>query len=99
MKRIIAGKKYDTETAKKLHEISGDGEFGAFVERLYIKKTGEYFLSCIGAKYQITEEYDYTDIPAIYPLSEEQAKYWGEKWMDADKYEEIFGEVEEQAIL
>jgi len=46
MKKIINGKKYDTETATKLGEdcrgYRGDIDFWS--EELYRKKTGEFFL-------------------------------------------------------
>jgi len=47
MKQIINGKKYDTDTAEHLataHCTENPNDFGYWRERLYLKKTGEYFL-------------------------------------------------------
>ena len=47
MKKIINGKLYNTETAKKLAEYSNDctwSDFRCLEEALYRKRTGEYFL-------------------------------------------------------
>ena len=46
MKKIINGRKYDTETAKHIGSRSEGqpGNFEYFTEDLYLKKTGEFFL-------------------------------------------------------
>ena len=47
MKKIINGKKYDTETAKWLGDYwngLGGNDFKKLFETLYQKKTGDYFL-------------------------------------------------------
>ena len=47
MKKIINGKKYDTETATKIGEYSNGystSDFHYIDETLYRKKTGEFFL-------------------------------------------------------
>ena len=101
MKKIINRKKYDTETAKELGGNSngmGRGDFRYIAETLYQKKNGEFFLH--GAGGAMTEYAEsYADGRGfgerIIPITEEEARDWVEKNLDAEDYEEIFGEVEE----
>lgn len=101
MKKIINGKKYDTNTAKALHtmERGTPGDFSYMSETLYIKKTGEYFLHGEGGPMttyaQSAGQNCWTGGEAITPITEAEAREWGEKHMDGDEYEAIFGEVEE----
>ena len=47
MKKIINGKKYDTETATSVGEYSSNyacSDYKYYDETLYKKKTGEFFL-------------------------------------------------------
>ena len=87
MKKIINGKKYDTETAIKLAYWTKDkpnDDFYFEQETLYIKKNGEYFLSTWQGNKQ-----------KLFLMSDEGAKEWSEFRLDADEYEKLFGEVEE----
>ena len=102
MKKIINGKKYDTETAKKVGFACnnvGRGDFSWWEEELYQKKTGEFFLYGTGgpaSKYnQSCGLNEWTGGEHIYPMTIDEAKKWAEKNLDADEYEEIFGEVKE----
>ena len=101
MKKIIKGKKYDTETAKLVGSASYSypGDFQHWVETLYLKKTGEFFLHGVGgalSKYsQSAGGNTVTGGEAIIPLSPEEAKAWAEKHLEVEEYEKIFGEVEE----
>lgn len=100
MKKIIDGKKYDTETAKFLEEWWNGlciTDFHYVREELYIKKTGEYFLYGEGgaaSSYAKSTGSGYTDGWGITPLTKEKAMKWVEKRCN-DSYEEIFGECEE----
>lgn len=91
MKKIIKGKRYDTETAKavgeKAENLYSDLDF--WCEKLYQKRTGEFFLDVIGGARacQAGEE--------IIPLSLERARKWGEDHLSADEYEKVFGAAEE----
>jgi hypothetical protein len=92
MKKIINGKKYDTETAEyisfgqwRVNSVNHNQK-----ETLYKKKTGEYFLFH-EKRTTWGNIYDYEDIE---PISLEYAKTWVEKH-DNEHYETIFGEVEE----
>lgn len=111
MRKVINGRLYNTDTAKCIAEVDNYPEFycsdyGYECERLYLKKTGEYFVTYTGYKFNPCEQnFDYreagkehcggTSFPIyIAPLYESQAKRWAEK-LPAEEYEEIFGEVEE----
>ncbi|MBO5969937.1 MAG: hypothetical protein J6S14_15725 [Clostridia bacterium] len=102
MKKIINGKKYDTGTAKELGIWSNSyypGDFAYCSETLYRKKTGEYFLYGIGGPMSKYAEHigSNTTIGGsnIKPMTESEAREWAETHLDAEEYEEIFGEVEE----
>ena len=102
MKKIINGKKYDTETAKKVATWEnglGYKDFGYCEETLYLKKTGEFFLYGAGGPMTKYAQAAYgggtTSGEDITPLTEAKAKKWAEDHVDADAYEKIFGDVEE----
>lgn len=99
MKKIINGKKYDTDTAKAIgFDTNCASDFHYWYESLYIKKTGEYFLYGKGGPMSRYCEYIgdcQTSGEKIIPMTVEEAKEWAEKHLTADEYEEIFGEVEE----
>lgn len=96
MVKIINRKKYNTETAKEIayyNNIDGfyilqcdDVHF--FETTLYKKKTGEYFICNEGNAWSGIKT-------GIVPVTEEGARHWSEKYLDADEYEKIWGEVEE----
>lgn len=101
MKKIINGRRYDTETAKFLGEdsYSNWGDFHFWEETLYQKRTGEFFLHGVGgpaSKYAETVgQNQWTGGEKIIPLSFDKARDWAEKHLGGDEYEEIFGPVEE----
>lgn len=102
MKKIINGKKYDTETAKKIDCASSmylKTSFSYWEESLYQKRNGEFFLYGEGgpsSKYSVhVSENEWYGGEKIIPLTEQEAKQWAEQHMSVNKYEEIFGEVEE----
>lgn len=93
MKTIIKGKKYDTETASLIAE---GGWWDSSVnysqtEFLFQKKNGEFF------RYdeKRTTYGNIQNYQEIVPFSLEEAKDWGEKYMTTEKYELVFGIVEE----
>ena len=104
MKRIISGRRYDTNTAKLIGQASYSNcsDLHYWSEELYVKRTGEYFLYGVGgpmSKYsQQTGENEWTGGKEIIPLSLNEAKMWVEKYLDADEYEKIFGKVEEGKV-
>ena len=101
MKKIINNKKYDTETAKCVGAYQyghvGDGQY--FSEKLYLKKTGEFFLYGEGGGLsRYANEVgmnEWSGGEEIMPMSRDDAMEWAEKYLDGDEFEEIFGEVEE----
>nr|WP_072537090.1 hypothetical protein [Anaerococcus mediterraneensis] len=104
MKRIINGKRYDTDTAQFIKTYSSDlsiSDFRYYDESLYLKKTGEFFLYATGngsSKY--ASKYGDLRGPGekIVPLTLDEAKAWVEKIEDPDLYEELF-EVEEEGNI
>ena len=102
MKKIINGKKYDTETAALVAEWDNGrygSDFDRCSEKLYRKKTGEYFLHGDGgpmSRYaRSCGQNEWCGGEQIIPLSYEAAQKWAEEHLDGDKYEKIFGEVPE----
>ena len=102
MKKIINGKKYDTDTAKELGYYT-NGEYTNdlyyYCETLYRKKTGEFFLhgdGNSGTKYATAlGNNSWAGGEEIIPLTYEAAQKWAEDCLSADAYEEIFGEIVE----
>ncbi len=101
MKKIINGKKYDTETATKIGYTDSCHHYNDFhywEEALYQKKTGEFFLYGEGgpaSKYAERCPDGLCGSKQIIPFTEKEAQEWAEKYLDVDKYESIFGPVEE----
>ena len=101
MNRVISGKRYDTETAKRIHsEWNGmsRSDFRYLTEELYQKKTGEFFIYGDGGAmtaYSVSRGGSTCGGEDIKPVSEEMARQWIEPLVSADEYEEIFGAVEE----
>jgi hypothetical protein len=101
MKKVIKGKLYDTETARKL--LSWDNgrygnDFDAVSEGLFVKKTGEYFLwGCGGSntKYGVWRGNSGGAGERIIPFKLDEAKNWVEKKGDGEDFERIFGRIEE----
>ena len=102
MKKIIDGRLYDTDTAKRVggYAKGFEGVDSDFVmESLYRKETGEFFLyGGGGPKSDYAEHSENTSCAgeAIRPLSIDEAKEWAEKHLSGDEYIEIFGEVKEE---
>jgi len=101
MKKIINGRKYDTETATRVgHYWNGlsDRDFRNVEEALYQKKTGEFFLAGNGgpmSKYAQPCGDMTSGGKDIIPQTQEEAKMWSEEHLDAEEYEAIFGPTEE----
>ena len=100
MKKIINGKVYDTTTAKELGSWESTPyvrDFSRFVETLYQKRTGEFFIHGVGgpsSRYAVSAGQNCWDGgEKIVPLSYDAAREWAEEHLDADDYEAIFGEV------
>lgn len=101
MQRIIKGRKYNTDTAQKVCSYDNglpSGDFDAFCEQLYVKRTGEFFLYGYGGARTGYAEADgnmWTSGERIIPLSEADAKAFAEEHASPEVYEQYFGEVSE----
>lgn len=101
MKKIINGKMYNTETAalKGLDSYSNTRDFAYWLEELYQKKTGEFFLYGKGganSKYSRScGQNEWCGGEDIIPMTVEEARAWAEKHLNADEYQDVFGVVEE----
>lgn len=102
MKKIINGKMYNTETAEEINcweNTPYKSNYAYFIEYLYRKKTGEFFLYGSGnasSKYcQETADRTRSSGERIVPISNEEAKAWVEQYCDVYTYIDLFGEVEE----
>lgn len=104
MKKIINGKVYDTEKAKKVaswYSSYARNDFHYYEEELYQKKTGEFFLHGEGnasSPYSRScGQNEWCSGEKIEPLTYKEAQEWAEKHLDGDEYCEIFGEPDEDA--
>ncbi len=102
MKKIISGKRYDTETAKEVGYYSiNPGQLNELTETLYRKNTGEFFLHGEGGpqtKYATADGLSgWASGERILPLSIAEAKEWAEAHMTAEEYEAVF-EINEESV-
>lgn len=101
MKKVINGRRYDTDTAKEMGQASysSRSDFNYWIETLYRKNTGEYFLHGEGgamSRYAETiGQNQWCGGEKIIPMTLESAQEWAEKNLTGDEYEEIFGKIEE----
>ena len=105
MKKVINGKRDDTETAELVGEYANTYNYSDWnyeCEELYRKKTGEFFLYGKGgpmSKYAIPSgNNNWSGSSKIIPLTIDEAKKWVEKNLDADDYEKLF-ELEEEGNI
>lgn len=106
MKKYINNKVYDTETAERIGGYSygeGSRDFHHYSERLYRKRTGEFFLYGEGgplSKYSVSQgQNSWSGGEKIEPLSVEEAEKWAEEHLDTDEYDAAFGEITEDETL
>lgn len=102
MKKIINGKVYSTETAKKVaswYSSYARNDFHYYEEELYQKKTGEFFLygegNAASPYSKSCGQNERCGGEKIVPLTFAEAQEWAERKLDADEYCEIFGEPNE----
>ena len=100
MKKIINGKLYDTTTAREVagcYHGEGPRDFHHYSEKLYRKRTGEYFLAGEGGPmthYAVSAgQNSWSGGEKIIPLTYSEATEWAEREMDADDYQAEFGQV------
>lgn len=102
MKKVIAGKLYNTDTAENMGEYlttHSARSFEDYTETLYRKRTGEFFLYGEGgplSKYAVSlGNGDWSGSEVITPLSYDRAAKWAAEYLSGDEYEEIFGKIPE----
>ncbi len=102
MKKIIEGRKYDTDTAELIASY-GNGlsrsDESWYEEDLYRKKTGEYFLYGEGGAYSRHGEGGFFGprkaSRGITALTDKEMQEWAVERLGVEEYESIFGEVSE----
>lgn len=105
MKKIINGKRYDTDTASLVASWDNGryGDFGYVEETLYRKRTGEYFIHGEGgAQTRYAKAYgdSWGGGEQIVPMSAKRAIEWAQEHMSAEAFEDHFGAVGEgDAVL
>ena len=104
MKKVINGKLYNTETAKKVaswYSSYARNDFQYYEEELYQKKTGEFFLygegNAASPYSRSCGQNEWCGGERIEPLTYKEAQKWAEDHLDGDEYCEIFGEPDEDA--
>lgn len=104
MKRIIGGKRYDTETAQEIGSGGGKGnpgDFRHYSESLYITKKGSFFLAGEGGPLSRYGRPAYgggtCGGEGIIPISREDALSWCEEHLDIEDYQEYFSDMIEDA--
>lgn len=96
MKKVIKGKRYNTESAQFCgsREYGCSGDLDHVYEALYQKRTGEFFLyGSGGARSKYAEEISmnsWSGGESIIPLSDDEAKEWAETNLNGEDYEKIF---------
>ena len=86
MKKIIKGKVYNTDTAKRIG-YDNDNPTGNWEEYLYQKKTGGFFV----------HHWDAWNGGCINPISFKEAQKWLVEHGSAEQYAEVFGEPDEDS--
>ena len=103
MKKFINDKKYDTDTAKLIHEWDNGhytNDFNYCSEDLYRTKKGAYFLDGNGGAMSGYAESCGNSTGSgsdITPLTEKEAMEWLEEHDGADAIEEYFADKIEEA--
>jgi len=101
MKKVINGSVFDTAKAKFLGSWSNghnNNDFSYCGERLFITKSGKYFLHGEGGAYSTYAVHSGNNTcggELILPLTPQEAREWVERHLDGEEYETIFGTVEE----
>ena len=105
MKKVIKNKVYDTDKATLVAEAHHPNRHyagGVTVKQwLYRKKTGEYFLHYVGisdALHNLHLDnvwFDGSEKGNIAPLTYAQAQKWAEQELPAEKWIELFGDIED----
>lgn len=105
MNKVMNGRRYDTETAELVGEYANTYNYSDWnykCEKLYRKKTGEFFLYGEGgpmSEYPVSSgNNNWTGSSKIMPLTIDEAKEWAKENLDADDYEKYF-ELEKEGNI
>ena len=99
MKAIIEGKRYNTETARKVgnyYNGLGSGDFRNVDEDLYVTKSGNYFLAGEGGamtKYAKGNGNTTWGSSKIIPMTKEEAFEWAESKLATKEVEAEFSDM------
>lgn len=105
MKKVINGKLYNTNTAVELacYEANVTDGLNYVTERLYRKRTGEYFIHGEGGartRYAASDGDGWSrGGEAIFPLTAAEARAWAKERLPGDEFERIFGAVSEDGAV
>ena len=93
MKKVIQNRVYDTETA----ELVASYHDSTCAERLYRKRTGEFFIHGRGSSdsddYAVWKGNRVSGSERIKPLTPKLAMAWAAKHLNRQQYDDIFGAV------
>lgn len=103
MKKIIGGKKYDTDTAKRVGSFESGyiGDFGWRNETLYLKATGEFFLAGEGGaktRWASRAIDGFSSGEGILPLTLDEAREWAEEHLTQAEVDELFQIPKEEGV-
>ncbi len=97
MKKIVAGKSYDTGTAEQvgyLESSVGRSDFEFYEEGLYLTDNGNWFLAGEGhAKTKYAKRFDdgaWGMGEGVIPLTKGEAREWLERNVTAEEYKKYF---------
>ena len=90
MKKVIKGKKLDTQTAKIVGTAMIDDDKD-IVETLYRTKSATYFIHNVYSK-STTGKLEVGE--DIYLVSADEAKMWAKKWLTQSEYDSFFGDID-----
>lgn len=99
MKKIVEGKRYDTETATLIGEYGygSHGDFERIHEELYRTKTGNYFVAGTGGpktRYSVqVEQNSWSGSSDIYPLTNDEALEWAQAHLEPEEVEAEFASM------
>lgn len=102
MKKIINGRRYDTDTAKLVGSFESGyiGDFDWKEEKLYQKTTGEFFLAGRGGaktRWASRTIDGFSSGDGILPLTFEEAREWAEAHLSTDEVEKLFSIPSDEA--
>lgn len=103
MRKIIGGKKYDTDTAKRVGSFESGyiGDFKWRNETLYRKATGEFFLAGEGGaktRWASRTIDGFSSGEGILPLTLDEAREWAEEHLTQAEVEELFQIPKEEDV-